>query len=427
VAGSDGNLWFKEEGRNKIGRITTGGEITEFSLPTELGASGRIASGSDGNLWFSEQGNRIGRMTTAGVVTEFPVAPESPWGMTAGPDGNVWFTLYYSDVIGRITPSGAVREYSVTPGSWPHDIAAGPDGHLWFLTTGSTIGRMTTDGHLVAEFRLPIASIPNRIVAGPDGNLWFTSGATNSIGRITPAGDIHLLTVPTAGSSPSGIALGPDGNLWFTEGSGRSIGRLAPEPPSSRVCVADSTTLCLNGGRFQVRADWQAPSLDTNGHGKAIGRQATRAFSGSSRRAASKSVVKVLDACSLNGHSWVFAGADQRRRHAHRHRHAERRGQDLHEPARHRLSADPGHDGVCNLPVNEQKGDMEMKPTESQSDDPPLFRDDVVCAFLALSASASNASERRRSSRSTRSNALRSRQQRRPAAPPFIWRPGHTC
>jgi eukaryotic-like serine/threonine-protein kinase len=42
-----------------------------------------------------------------GTITEFPVptASSSPSGITAGPDGNLWFTEYDGNKIGRITSS----------------------------------------------------------------------------------------------------------------------------------------------------------------------------------------------------------------------------------------------------------------------------------------------------------------------------------
>ena len=78
VAGPDGNLWFTENQRNQIGRITPAGVITEFPIPTQGGSPRGIAVGSDGSLWFTESGNKIGRITTTGVITEFTIpAPTS--------------------------------------------------------------------------------------------------------------------------------------------------------------------------------------------------------------------------------------------------------------------------------------------------------------------------------------------------------------
>jgi streptogramin lyase len=62
--GPDKNLWFSEFGGSRIGRITTNGEITEFTIPTENSQPRGIATGPDGNIWFTQQrGNKIGRLT----------------------------------------------------------------------------------------------------------------------------------------------------------------------------------------------------------------------------------------------------------------------------------------------------------------------------------------------------------------------------
>ncbi len=117
TAGPDGNLWFTEKGsqknEGKIGRITPTGSITEFPLPTSCGGSisgcdpRSITAGPDGNLWFTEEfGNQIGRISPDGTITEFPTTPtviQTPEGITAGPDGNLWFTDLTGDNIGRIT------------------------------------------------------------------------------------------------------------------------------------------------------------------------------------------------------------------------------------------------------------------------------------------------------------------------------------
>ncbi len=43
--------------------------------------------------------------STVGVVTELPIptANSSPFGITTGPDGNLWFTESSAGQIGRIT------------------------------------------------------------------------------------------------------------------------------------------------------------------------------------------------------------------------------------------------------------------------------------------------------------------------------------
>src|SRR5262245_52334212 len=84
--------------------------ITEFRIGISAGAlPTSITAGPDGNLWFTEYGGgQIGRITPLGVVTEFSAgitAFATPWGITAGPDGNLWFTEYIPSIFlsgGRI-------------------------------------------------------------------------------------------------------------------------------------------------------------------------------------------------------------------------------------------------------------------------------------------------------------------------------------
>jgi virginiamycin B lyase len=76
---------------NKIGKITPDGVVTEFSIPTPNSDTNFISAGPDGNVWFTEfVGNKIGRITPDGVISEFLLPTDSePLGITAGPDGNL--------------------------------------------------------------------------------------------------------------------------------------------------------------------------------------------------------------------------------------------------------------------------------------------------------------------------------------------------
>src|SRR5579862_8306665 len=63
-----------------------------------------------------------------GQFTEFGdgiSAHASLYRITLGPDGNLWFTEYAGNRIGRITPSGVVTEFSdgISAGAGPDGIA----------------------------------------------------------------------------------------------------------------------------------------------------------------------------------------------------------------------------------------------------------------------------------------------------------------
>jgi uncharacterized repeat protein (TIGR01451 family) len=204
----------------------------KFPLPTANAFPFGITAGPDGNLWFAESNsNAIGRITTAGAITEFPAGNGGPEEIASGPDGNLWFTQELGKgQIGRITPSGTTTFFPV-PTQFPglFGITLGPDGNLWFtehLGSSNRIGRITPTG-VVTEFPIPTASsIPLGIAAGPDGNLWFAENGNNAVGRITPAGAITEFPIPTPNAAPTAITAGSDGNLWFNEDGANQIGRI---------------------------------------------------------------------------------------------------------------------------------------------------------------------------------------------------------
>jgi streptogramin lyase len=104
----------------------------------------------------------------------------------AGPDGNLWFTEFLGDRIGRITPSGTINEYSVpTTPSGPSGIAVGPDGNLWFTEGVGNVAYITTAG-VFKEFALVPTGDPVYITAAPDGYLWLSEQFANRVVRVDP-------------------------------------------------------------------------------------------------------------------------------------------------------------------------------------------------------------------------------------------------
>jgi streptogramin lyase len=231
--------------------------VTEFSAGiTSSSTPFILTAGPDGNVWFTEYtGNRIGRITPSGVVTEFSAgitAGSGPVGIVLGPGGNLWFTESSGQRIGRITPAGVVTEFSagITPLSYPQGITAGADGNLWFTENNvSKIGRITPTG-TVTEFPLSPNSGPLWIATGPDGNVWFSEyDSTRQIGRITPTGVVtEFLAGTTPNSYPTGIVAGPDGGMWFTESAVDTIGRITAVEPVVPPVPAASPGGCRTAG-----------------------------------------------------------------------------------------------------------------------------------------------------------------------------------
>jgi virginiamycin B lyase len=142
VAGPDGALWFTQQQRNTIGRISTAGAVTEYGSPAGLGTPLNIVSGPDGALWFTEAvGSAIGRVTTAGQITTYqtPSSNSEPLAISVGGDGNLWFTETAANAIGQITPGGQISEYPVqTPHASLAGITRDTAGNLVFLEAATS-------------------------------------------------------------------------------------------------------------------------------------------------------------------------------------------------------------------------------------------------------------------------------------------------
>ncbi len=245
--GVDGSTWFTEPG-GLIGHISPDGRLKEFSTGPEPDQPWpkAIALGPDGNMWFTwftfgAGSDGVGRITPQGAITEFTVAPPpagdvtetatgaESTGIAAGPDGDMWFTLAHQSRVGKVTPSGAVTVYTagISPLSEAEGITAGPDGNMWFTeAAGRRVGRITPEG-TVTEF--PVSSPHNGplddILTGADGNLWFTETIGGSIGRITTAGVVTQFPVGR-NSVTRGLASGPEGDLWVADSYQDRIVRL---------------------------------------------------------------------------------------------------------------------------------------------------------------------------------------------------------
>jgi len=183
-----------------------------------------VALGPDGNLWTTNVlSNSISRIAPAGGLATTFVAPTAggrTTGITAGPDGAMWFAYYGAKKIGRIDMSGSFTEFNFTSGVGAYDIATGPDGNLWFTEIGSTkIGRMSTAGS-VTEFDVGVPT--HFIAAGPSGsNKMYFTGAPGSpkVGLISTGGAPSLVNAPAGVTGTFGITTSED-KVWFIEAVG---------------------------------------------------------------------------------------------------------------------------------------------------------------------------------------------------------------
>jgi virginiamycin B lyase len=134
-----------------------------------------------------------------------PPAGDCLSGLSAGPDGNIWFTEYRTGKVAKITTHGNITEYAIPrPAGQPSGIVNGSDGYLWLIDAGCCFAcppqvvRVTTAGTMT-EYPMPLdagyVDYPLGITRGSDGNLWVTGDNRDEIDRVT---------TKAAGSIPAG-------------------------------------------------------------------------------------------------------------------------------------------------------------------------------------------------------------------------------
>ena len=190
-----------------VDRIGVNGGLTHLVLPGILPLHERarqIVVGPTESMWYTGYDGAIGQISSAGQIVEHsseaqPLDPfranPQPSGLAEGPDGAVWYTDTNHARIGRIAPSGDVREFQIpnhgrpsSPGPVPTSIVAGPEGQFMYFTDAgdNAIGRVAMSGE-ISEF-----PIPGTAAVGPDeittlgSELVFDESASAAIGTVNP-------------------------------------------------------------------------------------------------------------------------------------------------------------------------------------------------------------------------------------------------
>ncbi len=156
TAGPDGNMWFTGTIGQKLGKISPSGAhaVVQYKVPILTDGQPypfQIVKGPDNNLWYTScSAGTINRMpvptgsTVTPTVFSAPHAPQFSWaqiyGIGAGPNGDMWVTDIADKALDRIplTATAASQITSVKVSASPFWVTTGPDGAIWF--TERTLG-----------------------------------------------------------------------------------------------------------------------------------------------------------------------------------------------------------------------------------------------------------------------------------------------
>lgn len=229
TSGPSGDLWFADGSKCRcIMSVTTSGTIAKavslagYSACNSYPGSISASSGADDDIYVDGCDGIFRYDPVTGKATvinpsSFSIQPTA-YSPGPGAPGTEWFAG--SRCLGYVTGGGSPTTFcgSATPGVT--SLTAGPDGNMWFTSPYSqqAVGRITPSGKLTTYYVLSNYEYVNivDIVDAPDGNLWF--GAGYALVKLATDGTMTGYVLPTSSeliSYPQSIAVGPDGNLWY--------------------------------------------------------------------------------------------------------------------------------------------------------------------------------------------------------------------
>ena len=222
IVGPDGAPWITDGGLNAIVRVDAEtSEVKRFPLPAERRGANLNTAAFDGDgrtLWFTGQGGVFGRLDTAtGALAVFD-APRGtgPYGITACPDGNVYYASLAGSYVGRIAKEtgGAVVLAPPTGGQGARRVWCDSKSRVW--VSEWNVGQLARyDGTGWKEWKLPGSRPMAYAVFVDDADIvWITDWGANAIVRFDPATETFISRAHPQSNANVRQILGRPGEMW---------------------------------------------------------------------------------------------------------------------------------------------------------------------------------------------------------------------
>ncbi|HTV92216.1 MAG TPA: hypothetical protein VMG98_05830, partial [Verrucomicrobiae bacterium] len=142
----------------------------------------------------------------------------APFGITKGPDGNIWFTDQGTQEVEAFNPASLAIQSQYATGASLWDLATGSDGALWVAdqSNGGAL-RMTTAG-IATQY--PFSGTPQGIAAGPNGLMLIADNTSGGVWTLDAGGLFTILPFSPSGTPAevTWVPGGTSGDAWFAEG-----------------------------------------------------------------------------------------------------------------------------------------------------------------------------------------------------------------
>lgn len=234
---ADGGVWYTGQRTGVLGHLDPAtGDIREIPLGAGSAPHG-VITGPDGAAWITDSGlNAIVRVdgeTDAIRTFDLPSDRRDANLNTAvfDPSGTLWFTGQ-AGVYGRLDPgTGDIAVFDDPEGRGPYGITATPDGDVWYASlAGSHIAKVDPGTGTATIVEPPTADQgARRVWSDSRGRIWVSEWDAGQVAVHDPGtGDWQEWPLP--GERPQAYAVYVDERdiVWLTDFGGNSIVRFDP-------------------------------------------------------------------------------------------------------------------------------------------------------------------------------------------------------
>lgn len=189
----DGKVWFTAQFTGELGILDPATGQSEYVKLGEHSAPHGVIAGPDGAAWITDGGlNAIVRVDSKSLeVRRYPLEGSAYANLnTAAFDtrGVLWFTGQ-SGFYGRLDPkTGKVEVWEAPRGRGPYGITATPDGAVYYASlAGNHIARIDTATGQATVLEPPTRGQgARRVWADSKGMVWISYWNTGQLGRYDP-------------------------------------------------------------------------------------------------------------------------------------------------------------------------------------------------------------------------------------------------
>lgn len=255
---TDDTIWFAEQYANYLGhyfpatghyqlyplpKITVPDPVHAGQIVSLPSAPNELALDMHGDVWFTEfNADSLGRLDPhSGHIRYYPLSTKTsvqtlyPYGITIDPQGFIWFTESGTNQLGRLDPrTGRTVLFSAPdPQDRLMEIASDRDGTIWVTSfTSGLLFRFKPETGTFTSYKAPLSGSKGSALYGllvtRSGAIWVTILAENVIAHLdVRANHFIYYHIPAPGRLPLGLVMDANQNLWFT--SEDTIGMLHPE------------------------------------------------------------------------------------------------------------------------------------------------------------------------------------------------------